>query len=365
VFTRIPFAIAFCLLTALSSSVMSAATVAAAPEDVLASKGLTKFGSYYVLDADLKLADSLRTTRELGVKYNNAKKRHAALERGLNEAVALLEDLNAQNEKQTSVLDHISKSAVGTYNHQVGVVNAIRANVRQCVQIGKQRESAFKADPEPSDTEYAAAVVDLSNTMEKTLQQYAQLAADPAVKSALQILSQAEVPAPKLGPSPRFMEQLPMTRHLRDTVAPTVVHLDSIGGVPEVPVTINDSVKEDMVLESTAPYCTITADVAAKLGIQPTASDPVAHVSAGGQMFDARVVVLKSVQLGDFTATNVPCAVLPAAAKSARNILGKSLMHLFTYHLDLPNGTLHLSPAATPTANSSASVPPSPALPAP
>jgi clan AA aspartic protease (TIGR02281 family) len=332
------------LWLAMSASVAPAAAADNAPEDVLWSKGLSKFGAYYVLDPDAKLGDLLRATTAAGKKYTDAKKRHSTLESNLKEAVATLQNLDAQNQQQTSILDQISKSANGNYNHQVHIVNDIRTKLRQYIAAADELQKTFAADPEPSDAEYVADVVKLSDTMEQANRRYQALAADPEVKSALERLNQMVKPPAKLGPSPRFAEQLPVVRRLRDKVAPTGLRFDMIGGVPEVPVTVNDAVKEDMIVDNAAPYMCITQATADKLGLKPDASAKTVRVAGSeGQAVEARLVVLKTVQLGDFAVANVECAIAPDSMMGAKNILGKSVLKHFVYRIDLPNGMLHLS----------------------
>ena len=313
-------------------------------EEVLQSKGLTKFGSCYVLEPDLKLGDWLRVTQATERKLKDARRRRTQLEQDLNQATSMLENLKAQNEKQTYVLEHISKSADGTYNHQVDIVNGIRKKLRQCIDIGQQRDRALQDFPEPTEDEYVAIVEKLSNMMDLVSRRYQELAADPQVKSALESINQTASPALKLGPSLRFVQQLPVTRRLRDTVAPTIVRLDAIRGVPAVPVTLNDSVKEDMVIESGAAYLCITSAVATQLGLRPDASAQLVSVPAGdGGTAQARLATIKTVRLGEFILDNVPCAVEPASMAGAKNILGGSVLKHFIYHLDLPGGALRLS----------------------
>lgn len=131
---RFHFVLVLGLFLAIASPrLRGAASDGAAPEEVLAANGLTKFGAYYVLEPDLKLGDWLRVTQATERKYTDAKKRYAALQNQSKQANDLLQSLNAQNETQTNILEQISKSATGTYNHQVDVVNAIRKKLRDCV----------------------------------------------------------------------------------------------------------------------------------------------------------------------------------------------------------------------------------------
>lgn len=356
-FARFHFVLVLGLFVALLSPLLqAAASDGAAPEEVLAAKGLTKFGAYYVLEPDLKLGDWLRVTQATERKYTDAKKRYAALQNQSKQANDLLQSLNAQNETQTNILEQISKSANGTYNHQVDVVNAIRKKLRDCMQVAEQTDKDLQATPEPTNDQYVAMVVKLSNMMELVSRRYEDLGANNEVKSAVQRINQTARPPVKLGPSPRFVDQLPQIRRLRATVASAEVRLDSIDGIPEVPITLNGSVKEDMAVDSTASYMCITAMLADKLGLQPDASEKMVRVPAGaGKTVDAHLITLKSVQVGEFTVENVPCAVEPASMKGAKNLLGATFLRHFVYRMDLAAGALRISPIDAPSASQSAS----------
>lgn len=199
-------------------------------------------------------------------------------------------------------------------------------------------------------------VVKLSNMMELVSRRYEELAASNEVKSALQRINQTSKPPVRLGPSPRFVDQLPQIRRLRATVASAEIRLDSIDGIPEVPITLNGSVKQDMAVDSSASYMCITSMLADKLGLQPDASEKMVRVPAGaGKTVDAHLITLKSVQVGEFTVENVPCAVEPGSMKGAKNLLGASFLRHFVYRMDLAAGALRISQIDAPPASKSGS----------
>lgn len=373
-FARCRLVLAFGLLVSLLSLVRGAIiTETSSPEEVLASRGLTKFGAYYVLGPDRELGDWQRVTQRTELKYTQAKNRYIALQSQSQQAQTMMEDLESQNEAQTAILGKISKDANGNYNRQVDIVNAIRAKLRECIDVANQTEKELKRTPEPSDQQYVDLVIKFSDMMELVSRRYQALATDDQVKLALQRLNLTARPEVKLGPSPRFVDQLPQVRRLRATVAPPPgVPLDMIEGVPEVPITLNGLVKQDMVLSTTAPYMCITTALAEKLNLQLTAADKIVRIPGeGGKTVDAHLVMLKSVQVGDFTAANVQCAVEPASMEGAKSLLGASFLRHFKYRMDMSAGSLRISPldasvtggSTTPDSTSSADLPAVPTVP--
>lgn len=344
-FARFSYALVFGLLLAIvSPAVNGDAAESAAPEEVLSSNGLSKFGAYYVLEPDLKLGDWLRVLQATEKKYTDAKKHYAALQNQSKQVNDLMQNLGAQNDAQTRILEQIPKAADGSYNHQVDIVNAVRKKLRECIKIADETEKELQATPEPTNEQYVAMVVKLSDMMELVSRRYEELAADSEVKSALQRINQTARPAARLGPSLRFAEQLPLIRRLRATVASVAIRLDSIDGVAEVPVTLNDTVRDDMVLDANAAYVCITPAVAEKLGMQTEASNKTTRVTIGaGKTIDAHLVTLLSVHVGDFVLENVACAIEPPEMKGAKNILGASFLRHFVYRMDTSAGELHLS----------------------
>jgi hypothetical protein len=80
------------------------------------------------------------------------------------------------------------------------------------------------------------------------------------------------------------------------------------------------------------------------LGLSPRRNDPtVKTIIANGKTEDARLMTLRSVRLGQFTAENVPCIVTPASAGDTPLLLGGSFLRNFAYRMDMTARELHMT----------------------
>ena len=342
-------------LTAMCLPALGASAADKAPEEVLKSKGLTKVGLCYVLDEDKNLSEWMRTTRAPEKKVEDSIRRRANLERDIQAAYATMRDLDEQNRAQTAKLEKMSKEAFGSYNYQVDKVNVIRAKLRDGLQFVEKRQKAMQEIGDPTD-EYVAIVLKLSDMFESLSGKYEALAADNEVKSALDRINATEKAKVRLGPSERFKQELPGVRRLRETVNSATIKFDFVGGVPQVPVTLNGSVKVEMIVDSGAATVTLTSETAQKLGLNPGPTDrTIKLVSADGTETEAHVMTLKSVRLGKFTVENVECAVQPPSIKGAVDLLGGTFLRRFVYKMDLSAGVLKLSEITLHPADSQAS----------
>jgi clan AA aspartic protease (TIGR02281 family) len=312
------------------------------PQDILTSKGLFKAKLVYVLPEDAKLPDSLREVRALRAKLDASIRKRAEIQREIdyaNDQVAAWEE---QNREMTERLEKTNKNAIGNYNRLVREINPIRRNLRESVKPIAQRQKDLQAVEDPTD-DYVAAVIKLSDTMEGLVARYDKLAADEEVKAAIQALNGPGKPKVQLGPSEQFTQELPGIRKQRHTVAASAIALEFEGGVPHVVVTINDSVKVPMIVDSGAAAVTISADVAKKLGLAPGPDDKVIHlVTADGKVTDAHLMTLRSMRVGPFTVENVECAVQPKGIKAA-NLLGGTFLRRFVYKMDLAAKELRMT----------------------
>jgi clan AA aspartic protease (TIGR02281 family) len=313
------------------------------PEQVLAAKGLVRFGSYFVLEPDAKLGEWLRVTRAAEAKARGAANRRANLERDVRAAEEALANLDEMDRRQTDILDHMKKSVVFSYNQQVDRVNAIRQRWRDASLFLDTRQRALADLQDPAD-EYVSAVLKLSDVTEAAAKRYEQLAADPEVAAAINQVNARGKGTFKLGPSARFAEELPKTRKLRDSVNSESIRFEILGGVPHVKVLLNGTVETLMVVDSGAADVSLSPEVAEKLGLHPKPSDPtVKMVTADGTVASVPVMHLKSVRLGKFTVEDVECLVLPPSNKGADCLLGGTFFRHFIYRMDLNTGVLRIS----------------------
>jgi clan AA aspartic protease (TIGR02281 family) len=320
----------------LASSALAAELTA--PDQVLLKKGLARVGNWYLLDVDAHLAQGLRSVRKATNQIDENTARRRQIEGQIKQAATALEQWN----RQFRDVNEQRKNATGQRAEQLGAENNILiTKMREGARYLDDREKALKNLPVPSD-DLIAAVMDVSDKMEAAAKRYEELAADAEVQAAIKQLNVKGAAPIKLGPSPQFQQELKPMRKLRDSVDSGVVKLEFAGGVPHVTVTINGNVTERMVFDSGAAGVVIAPDLARKLGLHPGPNDQVLELQvANGQITKAHRMRLKSVRVGQFTAEDVECAVLPPDVKGD-NLLGGTFLKHFVYHMDLGASELHL-----------------------
>jgi clan AA aspartic protease (TIGR02281 family) len=313
------------------------------PEDVLTAKKLTKVGNEYLLPFDAGLPRALQVWDAAQAHYRNTNNRRADLEREQKSVRTRLENLARQLADESEKLGRMSRNDVTTYNRQVSVANGIRTQMLETIQAAKDREKTLASLEDPTE-EYTSAIQNLSQSMESTAKAYEDLAADKKVSAALEQINQTASPKASLGPSQLLRTQLPTIRRQRDQIVPATIRFVIYGGVPHVPVMINDSVKCAMVVDSGAANVLLTSQTAREIGLRP--ADIVRTetvVTADGTTLQAKVYKLASIKLGAFVVNDVEAGVLPPGTKGDMNLLGGSFLRHFVYKMDLAAGELRLT----------------------
>ena len=100
----------------------------------------------------------------------------------------------------------------------------------------------------------------------------------------------------------------------------------------------------DMVLDSVASLISLPFKTAVAMGITPTDFDPdVTLVLADGRRIIAKRIIIPSVRVGKFEATQVEAAVLPEELTEAEPLLGMSFLKNFQFSIDSNHQTLTMS----------------------
>ena len=88
----------------------------------------------------------------------------------------------------------------------------------------------------------------------------------------------------------------------------------------------------------------LTAALAEQLKMVPSDKDETLTMRiADGNLIQAKHMVIKSVRVGQFTVTDVDCAVLPKDLVSAEALLGGTFLNNFIFKIDPKAGEMHLS----------------------
>jgi clan AA aspartic protease (TIGR02281 family) len=111
-------------------------------------------------------------------------------------------------------------------------------------------------------------------------------------------------------------------------------------------VTVNGKVTTPMIFDTGASFVAISAEFAARIGLNPQPSDPTVQLhDATGGVTAAKLMTISTVRVGPFTANNVECVVMPPEKRDVPLLLGQSFINRFTHKVE--NGRLVLSKVDT------------------
>ncbi|MGA2496882.1 MAG: retroviral-like aspartic protease family protein, partial [Tepidisphaeraceae bacterium] len=307
--------------------------VAGAQEQVLASKGMVKAGLIYVLAGEQDLADNVRAIRMAKAKFDTETKERQQLEQKIGQAKSAAANLDFERKRMTDS---------GRPNQQA--MARIEAQLQDIARFRADAESRLKTLGEQTRTDYINKVVAGADLAEKLTGQYEQLAADDAVKQAIDKINEAGRGKFRLGPSPDFVINANTVKKLRGDVNAAVIPLRMHGRVPTTDVILNGKVTREMVIDSGASTVVLPGELAEELGLNPTDKDPTLRMQlADGKVIEGKQMTLKSVKVGIFTVEDVECAVMPKNLIAVSPLLGGSFLHNFVYKLDPEQAELHLA----------------------
>lgn len=336
----------------------SATAPAAAPTTVpsatasLAAAGLVNVGNLYLLDADARIADGLKAMR-----LAKARQDAYAAKRGQLEAsvVAAEADLAEINVRWRTAMGQLGKANRKTkdYNDNVSRTNALQTQSNDAEREVRRRQKALDDLPVVND-DYVGEVIALADRLDAAAARYESLAADKTILAALATANKTAKPPAKLGPSPRFTQELPIARRLRDSVMAEAVPC-RVGdtNVPVVTVVLNETAPVPMLWDSGASTISLTDDVARHAGIVVGKDDPTTKIHiASGAVVEGRVTKVRSVRVGQFVARDVTCVVMPESMRNAPLLLGNTFQRNFIARVNLGAKRIHLTPLnATATAD--------------
>ncbi len=319
-------------------------------EDVLKSHGLSvrRGGSTYVLAAESEIQKKLNEAQRIFKQLSFAlRQRHefeqSALERRrllpglLEERIFLNRQLQAVN-RQDVVLHNQLVGRFNEINDQIGLFQARTGDPRLKQDIDNQVAQ--------TRGNYIQAILDLRELVDSTSRRYAELSNDDTITTALDVLKSKTKSPVKLGPSRGFDESVKQLVNREKFVLSKAVEMRRKGGVFEVDVTLNGNVTTPMIFDTGASFVALSAEFAAKVGLNPQSTDQTIQLrDATGGTTAAKLMTIKTVRVGPFTANNVDCVVLPPDKRDVPLLLGQSFINQFTHKVD--NGRLLLSKVDT------------------
>jgi clan AA aspartic protease (TIGR02281 family) len=337
-------------------TVVCAVAVAAAhaddpqPEALLKAQGLTvrRGGSTYVLAAESEVQQKLNEAQKVFKQMSLAMRQQHEFERAVGQGRRLLPELVEERILLRRQLQSVNRQNVVLYNQLAARFNEVNDQIGLLQMRTGDPRAKQDIDNVVSQqrANYIQAILSLRELVDSTSSRYAELARDETVKSALATLNSKSKTPLKLGPSRGFDESVKQLVNREKSVLSKAVEMRRKGGVFEVDVTLNGEVTTPMIFDTGASFVAISAQYAAKIGLNPQASDTTVQLhDASGGVTAAKLMTISTVRVGPFTANNVECVVLPPDKRDVPLLLGQSFINRFTHKVE--NGRLLLSQVET------------------
>ncbi len=319
-----------------------AAYSAAAPQgsEALKGYGLTPSATAYVLSDEADVLKDLPGLHQTKKKFDAEARIRKGYEAKIKTSHTFVEQSIKEHEQLKDRLSVVTNAA--SHNKIVVRMNALLIKIKESMATRKEAEESLAKMGSELPTKYVDDVIALDDKAQAVTKHYAELAADPAVKAAINKANHAASTTLKLGPSAEFATAAAELAKYRSEIEAEAIPLQEVGGVHTVDVLIGgETVK--MILDVGASMVTLTGEDAEKLKVSPGPNDPVVEMKlADGHVIHAQVITLKSVRLGRFTVENVTCAVMAKGLNGAAALLGNTFLSHFVVKLDQQAGQLHL-----------------------
>jgi clan AA aspartic protease (TIGR02281 family) len=335
---------------ALTCAAGAARAAQSPPEDVLKSHGLSvrRGGSTYVLAAESEIQLKLNEAQRILKQLNFAFRQRHEFEQAAHEQRRLVPGLLEERIVLNRQLQAVNRQNVELHNQLVARFNEVNDQIGLLqVRTGDPRvKQEIDNQVAQQRGHYIQAILDLRELVDATIRRYSELSKDDTIKTALSALNLKSKSPFKLGPSRGFDESVKQLVSREKFVLSKAVEMRRKGGVFEVDVTLNGKLTTPMIFDTGASFIALSAEFAAKIGLNPQPSDPTVQLhDATGGVTAAKMMTISTVRVGPFTANNVECVVLPPDKRDVPLLLGQSFINQFTHKVD--NGRLLLSKVDT------------------
>ncbi|WP_422931225.1 TIGR02281 family clan AA aspartic protease [Singulisphaera sp. PoT] len=320
-----------------------------APADsALLSKGLKRVGTNYVLTEEATIQKELNEARALYKQLTLAVQQQRALAQEAEENKYLFKEMI---QRRTLLNQQLGQtSTVAEHNQIVTMLNDI--NDRMRLIHDEENDSKVKDESNVKAAQrreaFVQAVIDLRQRIDEAQNKYKELAEDAEVKDTLAALNTKTKAKIALGPSKTFLSNVKLVEKIEASVLTESVTMRRDNGVFWLDVTMNGKVTEPMVFDTGAGLTVLSSDLASKIGLKPSESDPTIECQiADGSIVEAKKMTIPSVRVGKFTIKDVECAVMPPSKKEISPLLGGSFNKYFDYKIVPDSGKLILSKVDT------------------
>jgi aspartyl protease family protein len=337
------------------------------PEEVLKSHELKRSGTFWILPQEAGILREFRDARAILREVGEGVANQQEMEFGAQDRKSLTQQLRDRSdligEQMTQLRQQLDALVVppGGNNfvvlqrnqvaQQIDTLNAENNRVinqlNSLQEQGKEQDQDQKlqlnAEVAERREKYMQSLLDLRKAVDEITAKYQALGKLPEVNSALDALSASSRSKQRLGPSRALSDAIKLLAKSEGSVKSETIKLRRDNGVFHVTAMINGKVPAPMVFDTGAGVTTISAKLAARLGLKPDAADQkIILKTADGTEVEARQIKLKSVRVGKFTVSDVECAVMPEGKNDVDSLLGQSFFKQFEVKFSHEAGTLAL-----------------------
>lgn len=330
------------MLLLLCSVILPATSTLGDPAKTLEDAGLSRVGMEYVLEEETEIIRARTDIKKAQRELKDAEDEFRKAEQKIAKAQAYIAHLQREIDEMK---DKVRRSDTqNEYARNMKAYDELVATIEKTQEDRKTFEKDQQVKMDDAKAAYIATMVTWVEKAAAVNEQYAKLAEDEAITSAVTKISEQDKRKYQLGPSRRFQS---INRELAKAAGEYqrgAVDLRDEGNVMMIDVRVNGKPIRTMILDTGASSVSLPHLFAKDLGIEVSEQDPVVQVQmADGKIVDARMVNLSSVQVGEFVVNDVEALILPESLHAAPALLGNTFLGNFTYEIDPERGKLILS----------------------
>ncbi|MGD9646808.1 MAG: TIGR02281 family clan AA aspartic protease [Pirellulales bacterium] len=320
------------------------------PADLVEARGLKKSAANYVLPGETDFNKLFKDARTLQRKVFDASKQLDKANALEAERRATIVHLLQERRKMRGMLQNTRDA--GALNRLITLMEEAEDRIRILEEGTEVKQVLSEAEARAANARdaYTEHLLKMRRLADEINEKYEDLAADPALKEAIEKLN-AKVSKPlALGPSSPYQRNLLNLKKLEDVVlAETIKLRRDEADMYYVQVVFDDRYSKEMGIDTGASLIALPYKMAVDVGLEPKENDPEILLElADGRPIPAKLVIAKSVRVGKFVVENVECAVFPEGLPKATALLGMTFLRNFSYKINNEDGTLMLTKIESP-----------------
>ena len=295
----------------------------------------------------MEISKSLKQKKELiGMSVSLGQLRIAQLNAESRIVALKQEDVQLNAKMANTTAPRESNRLIGLINANRSAMQLLQKDINSLDKKISERQSFMNKASE----EFVQYVLDIREFSDSLDEKGKQLnGADEFVDLLAEIESTLGRSMKPIGESRTLARMRANLSKLESVVMTDTIPLQNNGsGTFKAAVSLNGQEAIELVVDSGASLVTVPARLAAQLKIDvgPNAR-PIRMTIADGSTISGKLVILDSVRMGKFVATNVECAVLGPEAVNAPNLLGMSFLGNFKFELDAAKSELKMMTVET------------------